>query len=171
MFNPLHWGLALLLIPAAALQAQQPPPPFPPHHPPPGEHLVRPFPPGTFWNDPGVVARLGITPDQQKRMETLFQQNRPKLMALSSALEMQEAPLHQLLEADHPDEPRVLAQIDKIAQAHADLEKANARFLLGLRDILTRDQWRKLESEHGPRPAAPPPAGNDGHPPDNPLSL
>jgi periplasmic protein CpxP/Spy len=159
--------LALSLLVAAALYAQQPPPPFPPHRSPPGEHLLHPFPPGTFWNEPAVVARLGITPDQQKRMETLFQQNRPKLTALSSALEMQEAPLRQLLEADHPDEPRVLAQIDKIAQARADLEKANARFLLGLRNILTPDQWHKLEFEHGP-PAAPPPAG---HPPDNPLSL
>lgn len=126
---------------------------------------MHPFPPGTFWNDPGVIARLGITPDQQKRMQTLFEQNRPKLMALSTAVETQEEPLRQLLEADHPDEPRVLAQIDKIAQARADLEKANARFLLGLRNILTPDQWHKLEFEHGPMP--PPP--HTGHPPDIPL--
>ncbi|MBV8897110.1 MAG: Spy/CpxP family protein refolding chaperone [Acidobacteriaceae bacterium] len=171
MLNPFRWGSTLLLM-AAALQAQQPqPPPYAPHHPPRADHLLRPFPPGTFWNDPGVVARLDITPDQQKRMEALFQQNRPKLMTLSSSLEMQEAPLHQLLEADHPDEPRVLAQIDKIAQARADLEKANARFLLGLRNILTPDQWHKLEFEHGPPPGPPQPAGHDGHPPDNPLSL
>jgi Spy/CpxP family protein refolding chaperone len=106
------------------------------------------------------VRHLGLTPDQQKKMETLYQQSRPKLIALSDAVQMQEAPLRVLLEADHPDEPRVLAQIDKIAQARADLEKANARFLLGLRNILTPEQWRKLESEHRPPPPMPP----DFHP-------
>jgi periplasmic protein CpxP/Spy len=85
-------------------------------------------------------------------MEALFRQNRLKLITLSTDLQMQEAPLRLLLEADHPDEPRVLAQIDKIAQARADLEKANARFLLGLRNILTPEQWRKLEFERGPLP-------------------
>lgn len=126
----------------------------PGHHP--GDHMFHAGPPGKWWSDPGVVQRLGISADQQKKMEGLFQQNRLRLIDLSAALQKEEAILDPLLHAERPDEPRVLAQIDRIAQARAELEKANARFLLGIRDILTPDQWHKLEAE------APPPPPPDG---------
>jgi Spy/CpxP family protein refolding chaperone len=86
-------------------------------------------------------------------MEALFQQNRLHLIDLTAALEQENAILDPLLQAERPDEHRILAQIDRIAQARAELEKANARFLLGIRAILTPDQWRKLDSERPEPPA------------------
>ena len=38
-----------------------------------------------------------------------------------------------------------MAQIDKVVQARGDLERANARFLLAIRDKLTPDQWKQLK--------------------------
>ncbi len=99
-----------------------------------------------------IVDRLGITPHQQSRMQALFEQNRRHLMELSDELGRQEAIVRPLLDTDHPDESRVLAQIDRIALARAELEKANARFILGIRNILTLDQWRKLKSKQAERP-------------------
>jgi hypothetical protein len=62
-----------------------------------------------------------------------------------------------LLEAANPDDAKVLPQIDRVAEARAELEKANARMLLGLRHVLTPEQWKALESEeHGPH-------GPEGH--------
>lgn len=119
-----------------------PPPPPPP--------LVA-GPPGVWWNNPAIVDRLGITPDQKSRMQALFEQNRRTLMELSDDLRRREEIMRPLLDTDHPDESRVLAQIDRIAQARAELEKANARFILGIRKILTLDQWRKLKSEQSKR--------------------
>lgn len=101
--------------------------------------------------DPALVQRLGLTADQQKRIDTLFQQNRLKLIDLSAVVQKEEAILEPLLEADRPDESQVLAQIDRVAQARAELEKANARMLLGFRGVLTLDQWRKLQAEGPPR--------------------
>jgi Spy/CpxP family protein refolding chaperone len=103
--------------------------------------------------DPDLVQRLGLTADQQKRIDSLFQQNRLKLIDLSAAVEKEEAILEPLLEADRPEESQVLAQIDRVAQARAELEKANARMLLGFRGVLTLDQWKKLQAEapHGRR--------------------
>jgi hypothetical protein len=51
-----------------------------------------------------------------------------------------------MLDANPPDTPKVLAQIDKLVQARADLEKANARMLLGVRAVLTPEQWTKLRA-------------------------
>ena len=55
--------------------------------------------------------------------------------------------MEPLVAAEPPDENKLLAQIDKVAQARAELEKANARMLLELRGQLTHDQWVKLQSE------------------------
>jgi Spy/CpxP family protein refolding chaperone len=101
--------------------------------------------------DPALVQKLGLTADQQKRIDAEFQQSRLKLIDLSASLQKAEAIMDPLLEADRPDEAQVLAQIDRVAQARAELEKANARMLLGFRSVLTQDQWKKLQAEDPPR--------------------
>jgi periplasmic protein CpxP/Spy len=123
-----------------------PPPPMRPNRPP-MERSFRGRPPGRWWTDPETVKDLGLTPDQEKRMDELFQQSRLKLIDLNAALQKQEVILQPLLGADQPNESQILSQIDKVAQARAELEKANARMLLGLRSVLTVDQWKKLQAE------------------------
>ncbi len=116
-----------------------------------------------WWTDPALVARLGLSADQQKRIDTLFQQDRLKLIDLTASVEKEEATLEPLLEVDQPDEKSVLAQIDRIAQARAELEKADARMLLGFRRVLSADQWRRLQAESRPGPRQPDRPGPPPH--------
>jgi hypothetical protein len=87
-------------------------------------------------------------------MDDIFNSNRLKLIDQFAALQKEEAVMEPLVSADPPDEPKLLAQIDRVAQARAELEKANARMLLGLRRQLTHEQFLKLKAErppmHGP---------------------
>ena len=117
---------------------------------PPMERALGGGPRGRWWSNPEMVQKLGLSADQQKRMDDIFQQNRLRLIDLNASLQKEEVILEPLMQADQPDEARVVAQIDKVAQARAELEKANARFLLGIRRVLTPDQWKKLQEE-GPR--------------------
>jgi Spy/CpxP family protein refolding chaperone len=129
----------------------------PPEGRPPVERMLHPGPPGRWWGDPQMSQKLGISSDQQKRMDDVFQQNRLKLIDVSATLQKEEATLEPLVAADTPDESRILSQIDRVAQARAELEKANARMLLGIRRILTADQWQKLRAERPPQGRRPPP--------------
>ena len=113
--------------------------------------MERAMPQGRWWNSPEMVQKLSVTADQQKKMDDIFQQNRLRLIDLNANVQREEVTMEPLMAADTPDEPKILAQIDKIAQARAELEKANARFLLGIRRVLTQDQWKKLQAEM-PRP-------------------
>lgn len=138
-----------------------PPPPRP--NRPPVERSLQPGPGGRWWNNPEMVQKLSLNSDQQKRMDDIFQQNRIRLIDLTAALQKEEVVLEPLVAAENPQEQSILAQIDKVAQARAELEKANARFLLGIRRVLTQDQWTKLQAEResherrGPgRPGGPP---------------
>jgi Spy/CpxP family protein refolding chaperone len=85
-------------------------------------------------------------------MDDILQQHREKLVDLRSSVEKSELILEPLMKADQPDENKILAQIDQVAQARAELEKANARFLLALRSKLTPDQWKQLQAERANRP-------------------
>ena len=117
-------------------------------------------PGGRWWDNPEVAQKLSLTSDQQKKMDDIFQQSRLKLIDANASVQKEETILEPLISADQPDEPKILGQIDRVAQARAELEKANARMLLGLRRVLSADQWKKLQEErmqgHGPR-------GFEGH--------
>jgi periplasmic protein CpxP/Spy len=113
---------------------------------PPMEHAFRMGPRGRWWDNPEIAQKVGLSADQQKKMDDIFQQSRLKLIDEHAAVEKEETILEPLLSAEQPDESRILAQIDKVAQSRAELEKANARMLLGLRGVLTTTQWKTLQT-------------------------
>ena len=149
---------------------------------------------GRWWNNPKIAEKLKLTDDQRKAMDEIFQQHREKLVDLRGNVEKAESAMEPLVKADQPNEQAVLAQIDKVAQARAELEKANARFLFELRAKLTPDQWKQVQEfrqnhegmrqmrrrdgeggrqgDGGDRVAPPPPTGphgmlDDGGPEEN----
>lgn len=115
-----------------------------------GDHMhsgLRVGPPGIWWKNPDIIQKLNLTPDQQKRMDDIFQQSRIQLVHMKATLEEEQILLEPMLNANPPDFAKTLAQIDHIADARAGLEKANAKMLLGIRTVLTPDQWTKLQEE------------------------
>jgi Spy/CpxP family protein refolding chaperone len=131
-------------------------------------------PPGMWWHNPDLIQKLGLTPDQQKRMDDILQQSRLQLVDLRANVEKQELLMEPMLAANPPDTNKILAQIDHTAQARAELEKANAKMLLGIRNVLTPDQWTKLQTEErdnrrmrmrrGDTPGGPGEPGGPGRP-------
>lgn len=205
MFSSHRWKQAFLRVAASSLLTLllgatcfgQQPSPGGPDGPPqgpgrPGHHdrggrggpggpggPMRLGPPGRWWDDPEYIKKLGLSDDQQKKMDDIFNSNRLKLIDQFAALQKEEAIMEPLVSADPPDEGKLLAQIDRVAQARAELEKANARMLLGLRRQLTHEQFLKLKAErppmHGPMHGMERrgderggPGPDDGPPPDKP---
>src|SRR5260370_31065022 len=84
-------------------------------------------------------------------MDDIFEQSRLQRIDVKADLERQELILEPMLDANPPDTNKVLAQIDHVAQARAELEKANARMLLSIRSVLTSDQWTKLHADRSNR--------------------
>ncbi len=162
---------SLLLLAPAAFSQNSGPPDMPPHDMPPhdmsGREMPgRPYrgnldglpghggsrgmgilPPGAWWRNPDTVKNLGLSSDQQKRMDDIMLQSRLQLIHMKASLEEEQVKLEPLLNANPVDQKASLTQIAKIADLRADLEKANAKTLLGLRGILTADQWTRLQAE------------------------
>ena len=113
-------------------------------------------PAGRWWDNPEMARKLNLSTEQRRKMDDIFQQQRVKLIDLHAAVAREEATLDPLMQAAQPDDSKILPQIDRIAQARAELEKADARLQLALRHVLTPEQWGSLQSE---QPRRPPPPG------------
>jgi periplasmic protein CpxP/Spy len=145
--------LAGVLIAGGAAWAQGPGGPgmgpgFGDHRPPMEEAFAGDEGHGQFWNNPRIVAQLKLTDDQRKAMDGIMQDHRMKLIDLRANLEKAEVEMGPLMKADQPNEAAILAAIDKVAQARAELEKGNARFLLAIRSKLTPEQWKQMQAMH-----------------------
>lgn len=103
---------------------------------------------GMWWKSPEVAARIGLSPEQQKKIEDIVLQSRVQLIDLHASLEKEQLLMEPLLNANPVDQPKAMAQIDKIADTRATLEKTNAKMLLSIRGVLTADQWTKLQAGH-----------------------
>ena len=101
---------------------------------------------GRWWTRPDVIEQLGLSADQRKNLDDILQQHRLKLIDLDAALQREEVTLEPLVSAQPPDDAKVTAQIDRVAQARAELEKANSRMLWQVRRILTPEQWTQLQT-------------------------
>lgn len=163
--------LLVVLVASAVLWAQDGPPTPPPGQGPGGqwrgtprmqmrggERMRMPGPAGMpgggkWWKNSEVVQNLGLSDAQVQQIEKSFQDHRLQLVDLHAALEKAEIGLEPMMQAEQPNEAQVIVQIDKIAQARAALEKSNAQMLLGVRRILTVDQWKKLQARQERRPA------------------
>jgi len=129
-----------------------------------GERMGTPmgFPFGAWWKNPEVVQKINLTDDQAQKIDKVFQDARLQLIDLHANLEKQETMLRPLVDADQPDEGKVMAQVDRVAQARVALERANAQMMLAIRRVLSADQWKKLQERSpgrrhfGERPDGPP---------------
>ena len=111
---------------------------------------------GRWWNNPRIVERLKLTDAQRKSMDDILLSHRETLVDLRGSLEKAELALEPLMKDDQPNEAKILAGIDRVAGARAELEKANARFLLAIRGKLTPEQWKQVQDFRNH-------AGQEGH--------
>lgn len=118
----------------------------------PGAGGAQPGLSGRWWDDKSVAKTLGLSKDQQKKMDGVFAANRPQLLESYNALQRQESNLEALNKEKKPDEAKIFASIDAVAQARAALAKANAHMLLQVRQELDAEQnarMQKLREQSG----------------------
>jgi Spy/CpxP family protein refolding chaperone len=146
-------GVVCLMTIAASVGAQTPPPPGMSQR---GPQRDRQRPPmeekfqalrGRWWTRPAVAQKLGLSAEQQQQLDAIFQAGRLRVIDLTAALRKEQVTLEPLAEADRPDESKILAQIDRIEQARAELQKAKAKILLAYCGVLTPEQLKKARAE------------------------
>lgn len=102
-------------------------------------------PPERWWDDGHFVRQLHLSTVQQRKLDSIFEQDRPLLVQALDNLVQEQQRMQALTSADSPDENAILAEIDRVSLARAALEKANTRLMFRIRAELTKDQIRRLQ--------------------------
>ena len=88
---------------------------------------------------------IGLTKNQQHKMDEIFNKNKPALQDKYNALLMEQSKLEALMNLPQPDKQRLFTQIDAVNQARAALEKVNTQMLLQIRQQMQPDQVVRLD--------------------------
>ena len=96
-----------------------------------------------WWRDAQFQKELGLTADQSKRIDDIFQSTVPVLRHKKEELDQQEAELSRLIAAN-ADEQAVTRQVDRVEALRSHLNKNRTLLLLHIRQVLTPDQRAKL---------------------------
>jgi Spy/CpxP family protein refolding chaperone len=102
---------------------------------------------GRWWDDHGTARKLSLNNDQQRRMDTIFEANKPTLVNLYTNLQHEELNLANLSHADLQDETKVFSAIDRVSHARSDLQKEYAHTFLQIRQQLSPQQLESLDHQ------------------------
>jgi Spy/CpxP family protein refolding chaperone len=132
-----------------------------------------------WWKNSELAQKLHLSDDQVQKLDKIAQDHHMQEIDLRADVERQDSALRFQMETDPPNQANILAQIDKVTLARANLEKSHVEMLLAIRHTLTTEQARMLrESQRHDGPPSPGfgprdegrggPEGGPGGPPDGP---
>lgn len=103
-------------------------------------------PVGRWWDDKAVVQAIGLSAQQQRKMDVVFNSNKPAILASYKTFLAEQAKLDAISKQPQVDQSKMFAAIDAVSQARAALEKANTQMLLQIREQMNQGQITKLET-------------------------
>ena len=93
-----------------------------------------------------MLKGLGLTADQQKKVAVIHERAQRQMIQQQADLRIATMDLQQLMRAETPDRTKIDAQIDKLAQMRAGMQKSRTATLLEVRALLTPDQLKKCQA-------------------------
>ena len=102
------------------------------------------MPPGKWWKRPAVAGSLGLSAEQQQRLDEVFAKNRRTFVDLKADVDRRTIDLEDLLADRGADPKKVAAASEALEQARGRLGKARTMMVVEMRGILTEEQWTRI---------------------------
>jgi len=99
-----------------------------------------------WWISEEYKRELGLTADQSRRVEEVFQAALPTLRSQKKALDAAEQEFQQVMQRGNYSS--VMEKVDHLEAARANLNRTRTMMLVNMRKLLTTDQWIKLDAMH-----------------------
>ncbi|MDD5565213.1 MAG: periplasmic heavy metal sensor [Thermoanaerobaculaceae bacterium] len=129
-------------------------------------------PPGRWWERPVVAGRLGLSPDQVKGLDAATYAFARRMVDLKATVEKAAIDLRAAADVEPFAPDKVREAFAVLQQARSRLETERFDMLIKVRELLTPDQWSKLQelararrAEKGDGAQPGPGAGQRANPP------
>jgi Spy/CpxP family protein refolding chaperone len=93
-----------------------------------------------------MLKGLDLTADQQKKVAVIHEKQARLMVQAEADLRIATMDMQQLMRAETPDKVKIDAQIDKLAQLRAGMQKSRTATLLEVRALLTPEQLKKCQA-------------------------
>lgn len=93
--------------------------------------------------------KLDLPTEQVKKLQTLELTFEKETANLFADIRIKQLELRELWTAETPEEKKINTKIEEIAKIRTEIEKKRVGHLLGLKKVLTEEQWLKLRCKPG----------------------
>lgn len=102
-------------------------------------------PVGRWWDDKSVVRAVGLSKEQQRSMDSVFDANKQAILSTYKTFLAEQTKLSALSKQTNANQAQVFAAIDAVNEARAALQKANTQMLLQIRKQMDAEQIARLQ--------------------------
>jgi Spy/CpxP family protein refolding chaperone len=91
-----------------------------------------------------MLKALDLTAEQQKKVDAIHEKQARLMVQAQADIRIAEMDMQQLMRAETPDKAKIDAQIDKLSQLQAGMQKSRTATLFEIRALLTPEQLKKF---------------------------
>ena len=103
------------------------------------------LPPGKWWEDPRLAERIGLGEEQQEQIRALVYDGARRMIDFKAAADRAGLDLAEVVNSSRFDPQAVRAAYAAFQTARQKLENERFEMLLAVRQVLTNEQWQKLQ--------------------------
>ena len=105
------------------------------------------LPPGRWWRAPRIIETLGLTEEQQTRLEAIFRGAANDLIDRKAEVEKQNVALRGELDQRALNRQAIQQIASRLSEARSRLFERELMMLVDMRGVLNEDQWGRLRAE------------------------
>src|SRR4051794_3810989 len=105
------------------------------------------LPPGRWWRAPRIVETLGLTEEQQTRLEAIFRGAANDLIDRKAEVEKQNVALRGELDQRQLNRQAIQQIATHLSEARSRLFEREVMMLVDMRGVLNEEQWTRLRTE------------------------
>jgi Spy/CpxP family protein refolding chaperone len=103
------------------------------------------LPPGKWWENQRLVAHIGLTGEQQEKIRSLVYEHAKVMIDLNADVKRAGLDLAEVVDREDFDPVPVRSAFAVFQTARQKLENERFEMLLAVRQVLTAEQWRKIQ--------------------------
>jgi hypothetical protein len=105
------------------------------------------LPPGKWWRRPEVIQQLGLTDDQQQRLDVVFRNSANDLIDLRADVEKQSVALRSELDQAQLNRANIQRVAARLNEARGRLFERELMMLIDMRGVLSDPQWSRMRAQ------------------------
>ena len=105
------------------------------------------LPPGKWWRRPELITSLGLSDEQQSRLDAIFRSSANDLIDARAAVEKESIALRGELDQPQLNRTAIQHAATRLSEARGRLFSRELSMLIDMRGVLTEPQWNRMRAK------------------------